>query len=136
MKRSPTTGHLSDEERFPQDPGQLSRRALEDAIDRRRAEGSDETTQRALGTIRLISGFPREVPWYGKHLPSIYGEDKTIAGTVYRNMAETLEGHAHKLTDEVYRRGAQRMAAHLRRLIERGRREYNAYLDQWWEERA
>lgn len=115
----------------PQRIGELSRRALQDAVDRvdRELRDADQEVRDAIAVIRLVVDVPRAAPWYGVPIDP---EDSSVSvGVVMRNIVMLLEGFAREKSDpDLTRRCARSEAARLQRRVEQGKREYDRYLDQ------
>ena len=98
----------------PQDISELSNYAFDEAlakVDRALAD-APEDVRAALGVIRLVSGIPRRVPWYGA---TVDAEQAASVGTVMWNLVE-------------YYWGSQDYRETVKRRLEAGEREYDDYL--------
>lgn len=115
----------------PQRIGELSRRALQDAVDRvdRELRDADKEVRDAISVIRLVVDVPRAAPWYG--VPMDPEDSSVLVGVVLRNLVTLLEGYAWEKSDPDFtRRSARSEAARLQRRVAQGKREYDRYLDQ------
>ena len=115
---------MSDE--FPENIGELSRYALEQAIERvdRALAGAPEEIRKSVAVIKLVTGMPRRVPWYGVTMPTPEG-DSVALGTVLGNAFEAVGDRpwsAPVKTDHYFTR--RHWAA-----WRQGRRDYDDYLD-------
>jgi hypothetical protein len=110
----------------PEHIGELSTWAFEEAlgkIDAALADAPDDV-RAAISVIRLVSGMPRQAPWYGVHMPTPEG-DTVSMGTVLGNAFEAVgdwpwaepRKTEHWFTRRHYPAWRQ------------GRRDYHDYLD-------
>jgi hypothetical protein len=77
---------------FPEHIDELSRYALEEAIDTvsRAVADAPEDVRRAAAVIRLVTGVPRRVPWYG--VPVDPEDNSVTAGVMVRSPATWSSG--------------------------------------------
>jgi hypothetical protein len=75
----------------PQHIGELSTRAFDDALDviDDALEDAPDDVRAALSVIRLVSGMPRQAPWYGVSMPVPEGGTVSV-GTVLGNAFEAV----------------------------------------------
>jgi hypothetical protein len=116
---------------FPEHIDELSRYALEEAVgtvSRYTADGPEEV-RRAAAVIRLVTGIPRRVPWYGV---CVDPEDSSVtAGVMMRNAFEAVGDYV----DAVVEGGARKTKADhwftkmYLGLWRAGKRDYHDFLD-------
>jgi hypothetical protein len=114
----------------PEHIGELSRYALQQAIDRvdRELAGAPQELRDAVSVIRLVTDVPRRAPWYGAIIDS---EDSSVSvGVMMRNAFEAVGDSIDAPTD----RGLETHADHWFTKLylsrwRRGRREYRDYLE-------
>jgi hypothetical protein len=113
----------------PEHIGELSRYALQQAIDRvdRELRDAPQEVRDAVSVIRLVVSIPRRVPWYGATIDT---EDSSITvGVVMRNAFEAVGDSIDAPTD----RGPETRADHWFTQMylprwRQGKRDYGDYL--------
>lgn len=130
----------------PENIGELSTYALQQAIDRvdEALKDAPQDLRDAVTVIRLVENVPRQSPWYGVSTWAGRDDDQTaLLGTLLGNIADTLEYVAGSVERPETAANAiacaHSDAGHLRRMLARAKRAYDAYLDhlldpQQWEE--
>jgi hypothetical protein len=116
---------------FPEHIDELSRYALEEAIGTvsRYAAGGPEEVRRAAAVIRLVTGVPRRVPWYG--VPVDPEDNSVTAGVMMRNAFEAVGDWVDALSSggKTTTKADHWFTKMYLGLWRAGKRDYNDFLD-------
>lgn len=113
----------------PRNIGELSRYALQEAVERvdRELRDAPQEVRDAISIIRLVVNVPRQAPWYGVQIDA---DDSSVSvGVMMRNAFEAVGDHIDVPTSEGLRTKADLWFTKLYLPRWRqGKREYMDYL--------